>query len=328
VALETAILDVRGGHPSWGAKKIRAWLAQRRPQEPWPALSTISEILDRHGLVRRRKRRLKVPPGASPLDPCVAANDVWGVDFKGWFRTGDGARCDPLSLSDLTTRYILRLQVMRRTDGAHVWPLLEAAFREYGLPLKLRSDNGPPFAAKGAGGLSRLAVLLIKAGVTPERIAAGKPQQNGRHERMHLTVQQETARPPAQSLRAQQRRFEAFRRAFNEERPHEALGQRPPAMLYSPSPRRFTGRLREPDYPAGHEVRRVRQNGEIKWQGHTVFIGEALVGEPLGLEPNDDGSWCVSFGPVELGTLDPNANFAARRAGARPRSTRQPKPPG
>jgi len=223
---------------------------------------------------------------------------------------------------------VLRLQVMRCTDGAHVWPLIEAAFREYGLPLKMRSDNGPPFAAKGAGGLSRFAVQLIKAGVTPERITPGKPQQNGRHERMHLTLKSETASPPAESLRAQQRCFDTFRHAFNEERPHEALGQRPPAELYRPSPRPFSGRLREPGYPCGHEVRRVRHNGEIKWQGQTVFIGEALAGEPVGLEPQDEGSWRVSFGPIELGTLDHKANFTAHRTGARARSVRQTQPPG
>lgn len=321
LALETAILDVRGGHPSWGAKKLRAWLAQRWPQEPWPALSTISEILDRHGLVRRRKRRLKVPPGASPLDPCLAANDVWGVDFKGWFRTRDGARCDPLSLSDLTTRYILRLQVMRRTDGAHVWPLLEAAFRDYGLPLKLRSDNGPPFAAKGAGGLSRLAVLLIKAGVTPERIAAGKPQQNGRHERFHLTMLP-LAKAPAADQAAQAAAFEAFRHEYNHERPHETLGMDTPAEHYRPSTRQMPATPPAPDYPAAAAVRRVRHNGAIKWRGGEIYVSATLAGEPVAVEETETGEWVMRFYAHRLGFIDEKHHRLVRK------STLQPRPAG
>jgi transposase InsO family protein len=320
--VEAAIIAVRARHPSWGAKKILAWLEQRRGGRYWPCVSTIAALLDRHGLVRRRRRRRQAPPMAGPLSGCVAANDVWGIDFKGWFRTGDGRRCDPLSLSDLATRLLLRLQVVDRLDTETVWRLLEAAFRDYGLPLALRSDNGPPFAGTGAGGLSQLAVRVVKAGVMPERIALGRPQQNGRHERMHLTLHQETASPPAASLRAQQRRFDAFCRIFNEERPHEALGQVPPASLYRPSPRRYDGRLREPEYEAGCEVRRVRSNGEIKWGGERVFISSALIGEPVGLVMLADGLWLVRFGPVELGTLDGAGKFDARRAGARPRPAR------
>jgi transposase InsO family protein len=322
-AVEAAILAVRSRHATWGAKKILAKLREGEPKKTWPCLSTVSALLDRHGLVRRRRWRRHVPPMTTALSASVAPNDTWGIDFKGWFRTGDGRRCDPLSLSDLATRLVLRLQVVAALDGETVWRLLEAAFREYGLPLALRSDNGPPFAGTGAGGLSWLAVQVIKAGVMPERIALGRPQQNGRHERMHLTLQQETASPPAASLRAQQRRFDAFRREFNEERPHEALGLVPPARLYVASPRLYSGVLREPEYAADHEVRRVRSNGEIKWGGGLLFISSALVGEPVGLQPIDDGRWLVRFGPVELGTLDAAGKFVARRAGARPRPARQ-----
>ena len=258
----------------------------------------------------------------------TAAHDVWGIDFKGWFRTGDGQRCDPLSLSDLTTRYVLRLQALERTDSEHVWPVFDAAFREFGLPQVMRSDNGPPFASVAVGGLSPLAVRLIKAGVVPERIAPGKPQQNGRQERLHLTVKQETAAPPAATLRQQQRRFDAFRRIFNEERPHEALGQTVPAQHYQPPTRPYSGRLREPEYPADHQVRRVRHNGEIKWGGDLVFITEVLTGEPVAVCEIGDGSWDVRYGPIELGTIDANGKFAARKAGTRPRLARQPQPPG
>jgi transposase InsO family protein len=326
--VKATVVAVRQAHASWGPKKIRAWLQAKHPRQHWPAESTIAELLDRHGLTKRRSVRRHVPPGPTPLSLCPAANDVWGVDFKGWFRTGDGRRCDPLSLSDLSTRYVLRLQVVERCDTGHVWPVIDAAFREFGLPKVMRSDNGPPFAATGAGGLSGLAVRLIKVGVMPERIAPGKPQQNGRHERLHRTVQQETASPPAASWRAQQRRFDAFRRLFNEERPHEALEQTPPAKHYQVSARTYSGRLREPEYASDHEVRRVRRNREIKWRGDLVFLTEALIGEPVGLAEREDGGWDVRYGPIDLGLIDPAGKFIRHKAGVHPRLVSQPQPPG
>ena len=196
----------------------------------------------------------------------------------------------------------MRCQALARTDTDHVWPVLDAAFREFGLPHRLRSDNGSPFASRGAGGLSKLSVRLIKAGVRPERIAPGKPQQNGRHERMHLTLLQDTASPPAHSLREQLKRLRNFQRIYNEQRPHQALGDATPADHYTPSSRRFEGVLREPEYDGEHEVRRVRHNGEIRWQGQTTYISEALVGEPIGFLENDTG-WTVSYGPIVLGTI-------------------------
>jgi putative transposase len=196
-----------------------------------------------------------------------------------------------------------------RPDGEHVWPVLEAAFREYGLPRAIRSDNGPPFASTGAGGLSSLAVKLIKAGVRPERIRPGKPQQNGVHERMHLTVKRETASPPAPTLHAQQRRFDSFRRAFNEERPHEALDQETPAEHFQPSGRAYGGRLREPEYDKADQVRRVHLNGDIKWRGERVFVSTALIGEPIGMFETADGSHHLFFGPVLLGRLDRSGTF-------------------
>lgn len=308
-----SIVGVRVKYPYWGAKKIRAWLREHRGEQSWPVESTISELLSRRGLVKHRRRRRLTPPGP-PLSACAAANDVWGIDFKGWFRTGDGRRCDPLSVSDLATRYVVRLQAFERIDGEAVWPVLDAAFREFGPPLVMRSDNGAPFASTAAGGLSRLAVRLIKAGIRPERIEPGRPQQNGRHERMHLTLKVETASPPAANLRQQQRRFDAFRRVFNEERPHEALGQTPPARHYHPPPRRYSGRLREPDYADGTLVRRVRLKGEIKWRSELVFVSRVLVGEPVGLEPLDDGHWRVHFGPLTLGLLRPDGRFETRKS--------------
>ena len=193
---------------------------------------------------------------------------------------------------------------MERADTEHVWPIFDAALREFGLPERVRSDNGPPFASRAAGGLSRLSVRLIKAGVLPERIEPGKPQQNGRHERFHLTLKRETANPPAANLRAQQRRFDNFRRIYNEDRPHAALRQTPPVRHYAASPRRYSGRLYEPEYENGVQVRRVRQRGEIKWRGELIFVSEVLIGEPVGCEEIGNGIWSLRYGPIPLGTID------------------------
>lgn len=321
-----AVLDVRHRHPTWGPKKIRAWLLRHQPGVMWPAESTIGVLLERHGLVRHRRKRRHVPPCMVPLSACEVPNAVWAVDFKGWFVLGNGKRCDPFTLSDLATRYVLRLQALERPTGALVWPLFDAAFREFGLPSGIRSDNGTPFASVGAGGLSRLAVKLIKAGVTPERIEPAKPQQNGCHERMHRTLKAEATQPPGYDTRAQQRRFNAFRREFNEERPHEALGQAVPADHYRPSERRYSGCLREPEYGDDQEIRRVRSSGEIKWAGERIFISEALIGEPVGLHEIEDGLWLVQYGPIELGAIDHKGRFKRLAGGARAKP--QGPPPG
>jgi putative transposase len=296
-------LAVRRAHPTWGPVKVRAWLARRAPETAWPAASTIGALFDREGLTVKRRLRRRCPPSSAPFAHCGAANDVWCIDFKGWFLTGDGTHCEPLTLSDAYSRYLLRCQAMARLDTEHVWPVLDAAFREYGLPRRLRSDNGSPFASRGAGGLSKLSVKVIKAGVMPERIAPGKPQQNGRLERLHLTLLQDTANPPARSLREQLERLRAFQSLYNEERPHAALGNDTPAEHYAVSPRHFDGVLRTPTYEPDHTVRRVRHNGEIRWQGNTIYISEALIGEPIGLLEDEDGGWTACYGPIALGVI-------------------------
>ena len=298
-----AVLEVRHRYPSWGPRKVKAYLDDRCGDRRWPSASTIGNLFDRAGLTRPRKRRRRIAPQSLPFVACRSPNDVWCVDFKGWFLTGDGIQVDPLTLSDGLSRYLLRCEALGRPDEAHVWPVIREAFHEFGLPLAMRSDNGPPFASHGAAGLSRLAVKLIKAGVLPERIAPGKPQQNGRHERMHLTLKQETASPPAKSLAQQMDRFQAFQRIYNHERPHEALGQVPPARVYRPSPRPWDGQLRPPQYSDGAKVRRVRSNGEIKWRSKAIFITKALAGEPVGLLEIDEELWQVKYGPILLGTL-------------------------
>jgi transposase InsO family protein len=295
-------LEVRRAHPTWGPVKVLAFLERKSPRTAWPAASTIGELFDREGLTVKRKLRRRSPPSSAPFAGCEAANDVWCIDFKGWFLTGDGMRCEPLTITDAYSRYLLRCQALAHTDTDHVWPVLDAAFREFGLPHYMRSDNGSPFASRGAGGLSRLSVKLIKAGVTPERIAPGKPQQNGRHERMHLTLLQDVANPPAPTMREQLKRLRSFQHLYNQERPHQSLDNATPADRYQASSRRFHGILRKPEYADDQDVRSVRHNGEIKWQGNTIYISEALIGEPVGLAEDQDG-WTVSYGPIVLGTI-------------------------
>lgn len=303
-AIAERCLAVRRAHPTWGPAKVRAWLERHDPEAVWPVASTIGVLFDREGLTVKRKLRRRATPSSAPFAACGGANEVWCIDFKGWFLTGDGTHCEPLTLSDAHSRYLLRCQALGRSDTEHVWPVLDAAFREFGLPLRLRSDNGPPFASTGAGGLSRLAVRVIKAGVRPERIAPGQPQQNGRLERLHLTLLRDTAAPPARSLREQLDRFRDFQRIYNEDRPHAALGNDTPAEHYALSPRRWGGVLREPEYPAGQAVRRVRPNGAIRWRDGEVYLTQALAGEPVGLAERQDGGWAVRFGPIELGVID------------------------
>ena len=302
-AVEAIIVAGRAAHPTWGAKKLRVLLEREHPGMVCPARSTIAAILSRYGLVVPRKRRRRTPAQESPFASCESPNAVWCVDFKGWFRTGDGSRCEPLTLSDAYSRYLLRCQSLGSTEGAWVRPLMEAAFREYGLPWAMRSDNGSPFASRGVAGLSALSVWWIKLGIVPERIDPGEPQQNGRHERMHLTLKGETACPPEWSLRAQQGRFDGFRREYNEVRPHEALGMATPASVYVPSGRSYPARLEDPAYPREWSCRRVCDRGEFRWQVTKVFLGRALDGELVGLEPLGGRYWRVWFSRVALGVL-------------------------
>lgn len=313
------LIAVRQRYPTWGPRKVKAWLELNNPGTVWPVASTIGLVFDRAGLTCVRKRRHRTPPFDQPFGDVVASNDTWCADFKGWFRTGDGMRVDPLTITDAHSRYLFRCEAVARTGELHVWPVFLWAFMEFGMPLRLRTDNGPPFATVAAGGLSRLAVKLIKAGVIPERIEPGRPQQNGRHERMHLTLKNDTAAPPAANLAAQKVRFEEFRHIYNSERPHEALGQVPPATVYQRSHRQYEG-LKSPEYAEPIQVRRVRTSGEIKWKGHLIFVSEALIGEPVGLREIDDDTWLLEYGPVTLGTIKGKAGLQKVGSGARSRA--------
>jgi len=311
--LVAAALALRERHPTWGPKKLRRTLADRLPEVAPPARSTIGDWLRKEGLTQSRRPRKRCPPFSSPFLAADAPNAVWCADFKGWFMTGDRQRCDPLTISDAMSRYLLRCQAVAQTDGEHVRPVFDAAFCEFGLPLAIRSDNGPPFASVGAGGLSRLAVWWIKLGVRPERIEPGKPTQNGRHERLHRTLKADAADPPAASLAEQQRRFDEFRAVYNHERPHEALEFATPGALYRASDRTYPRALREPDYPDDCAVRRVRSNGVIKWAGDLIFVSEALIGEPVAIEETEEGEWRVRYADVELGCIDKSGRLRRRK---------------
>jgi len=302
--LAAMILAVRRERPTWGPRKVRAWLGERYPGCPWPAASTIGDLLTRHGLTVPRRRRRRTPPRTQPFGQCRGANDLWCVDFKGWFRTGDGRPCHPLTASDAWSRYLLRCQGMERIRQDEVRAVLESAFRDYGLPQAIRTDNGPPFASRGLGGLSRLSVWWLKLGLAVERIDPGEPQQNGRLERLHRTLKAETASPPRATGGSQQRAFDRFRETYNDERPHEALGQRPPATAYRPSERLYPRRLPVVEYPEGLTVRTVRHDGCMRWRGRMVFVSETLKGEPVGLEPVADGRWVVYFCDLPLAVID------------------------
>jgi transposase InsO family protein len=300
------LLDYKKRWPRWGAPKLLARLQREIGAAHCPAESTVSEILKRHGLSFVRRRARRATPSSLPLQHAVAPNAVWCVDFKGWFCTGDGLKCTPLTLTDAYSRYLLRCQGLGGSTATElVQPIMISAFREYGLPRAMRSDNGTPFASSALGGLSKLSVWWLRLGIKLERIEPGKPQQNGRHERFHRTLEEHTARPAASSLGAQQRRFESFRHEYNHERPHEALDQSPPAEHYEPSPREYPGRLLPPrDYPDDWQKRRVRLGGQMKWGGRAVSITKALEGHFVGLEPIGEGRWAVWFENLELGIFE------------------------
>jgi len=302
--MEELVIALREQHPSWGAPKIRERIERDHAQLALPAESTIGAILKRNGLTVARKRRPRSRPSSEPLAHAAASNQVWSADFKGWFRTQDGTRIDPLTISDNYSRYLFRCQSVAAPDTSHSKPVFEAAFREFGLPQRIRTDNGAPFGSNGESGLTGLSAWWIKLGILPERIAAGKPQQNGRHERMHRTLKQETASPPAANRRRQQERFDRFRQEYNEQRPHQALGQQTPDSYYEPSPRPYPERLQEAEYPLHWQVRRVSPGGQMRWAKAYVFLAHALEREPVGLEPIDDRLWRVWFHSYEVGIFE------------------------
>jgi putative transposase len=302
--IERQVLELRRAHMRWGPRKLKRVLERDQGEQRWPAASTMGEMLRREGLAVSRVKRRRTPPYTQPFAAADAANRVWCADFKGWFRTQDGERIDPFTLSDAHSRYLLRCQGVEKADHERVRGICEAAFREYGMPEAMRSDNGAPFASRAVAGLSRLAVWWMKLGIVPERIAPGHPEQNGRHERMHRTLQQETASPVAANRRAQQKAFDRFRQEYNHLRPHEALAMQTPASCYQASSREYPARVREAEYGSALRVRRVQPHGEFYWKHQPVFLSEVLSNERIGLLPVEERGYIVFFGRFPLARFD------------------------
>jgi transposase InsO family protein len=288
----------------WGATKLLEVLRERHPEHRWPTRSTVNALLDRQGLLRkqRRRRASTAHPGAGVLQT-TGPNQVWPADFKGQFKTRDGIYCYPLTVTDHFSRAILLCRGLPSTRSADARAAFLQLFREVGLPEAIRTDNGVPFASTGLHGLAPLNVWWMQLGIVHQRIRPGRPQANGTHERMHRELKRETL-PAAATARAQQRRFDRFRRRYNEERPHEALGNRRPASLWGPSNRPYPTRVLPPVYPAHCEVRRVRSRGEIKFRGRMPFLSEVLAGEYIGLEEVGDGAWDIVYYQTVLGRFD------------------------
>ena len=298
-----ALVELRRRHPTWGAKKLLAVLHRRRPQWPLPGRSTVCNLLHRHGLVRRKAARRAIGHPGKPASLILSPNHVWCADFKGQFRMGNGRYCYPLTVTDGHSRYLLACHGLTSTavDGAK--PVFSRLFHEYGLPQYIRTDNGVPFATNTLARLSRLSAWWVRLGVLPQLIEPGKPQQNGRHERMHRTLKAETTRPPAAALPSQQARFDTFRREFNEQRPHEALDQNTPSTVYQPSARTMPAKIPPLEYPDRFEVRYVSANGGIRWNNSWVNVSTVCIGEYVGLEEIEDGVWNIYFGTLRLGRL-------------------------
>lgn len=302
--VEQALVSLRREHPSWGPVTLLDRLAKLHPHLALPAASTAGEILKRHGLISARKRRIRHRHPGRPYVEMHEPNDVWTADFKGEFLTRDHRYCYPLTIADGCSRYLLCCRGQRSVAYSGARAGFEAAFRTYGLPLQILTDNGTPFASCAIGGLSRLSAWWIKLGIHPVRIEPGCPQQNGRHERMHRTLKAEVTRPPAANLAAQQRLLERFRRCYNEERPHRALEGEVPAAHYCVSARVYPERIPEIAYPGHFKRPKVGANGCVSWRSKFIFVSEVLAGERLGFEPIDDGIWSVHFGPVLLARFD------------------------
>ena len=298
-----ALLQARRRHPSWGGKKLLALLHKRHPSWDLPHRSTVCDILKRHGMVPHTRHRRRIGHPGKPTSLILAPNDLWSADFKGQFKTGNGRYCYPLTVADGFSRYLLGCQGLTSTAVDEAKPVFTRLFKEYGLPTRIRTDNGVPFATNTLARLSRLSAWWVRLGILPEFIEPGNPQHNGRHERMHRTLKAETTRPAAGSLAAQQRRFNAFREEFNHERPHEALDQQTPASYYRPSTREMPSTVPPLEYPDRYEVRYVSANGGIRWNRDWVNVSIVCVGEYVGLEEIDNGIWNVYFGPLKLGRL-------------------------
>jgi transposase InsO family protein len=302
-AIEAQIVAAREQY-RWGATKLVAILRGRAPELRWPARSTVNDILDRHALLSKRRRRTRWPhPGGGPVQT-ARPNQVWPADFKGQFKTGDGRYCYPLTVTDHFSRRLLVCRGLRGVTTAETQPVFRALFRRVGLPDAIRTDNGVPFVGAGRNGLSRLAVWWMQLGIVHQRIRPAQPQENGSHERMHRELKRETTQPAAASLRRQQQRFDKFQARYNAERPHEALGLQTPDACWQPPRRAYPERLLAPEYAAHLEIRKVSPTGSFSLGGRFVFLSEVLAGHHIALEEVDNGIWNIVYYRTCLGRVD------------------------
>jgi putative transposase len=318
-------IEYKSQHLTWGPKKILVKLNEKYPQYNWPSPTRLYEIFKDYHLVTKRRLKDRVPATA-PLGDLSACNDTWAIDLKGWFLTGDGRKCEPLTITDCYSRYLIHCMHMHKHNAECVWSVLERAFLEYGLPNRLRSDNGPPFGCVGAGRLTKLSVNLIKAGVIPEWIRPGHPEENGRHERFHLTLKQEAASPPKDTLQKQVQALSEFKYEYNFERPHEALGMQTPASCYQSTTRKWDGILRSPEYDTSKTIlRKVCQSGCIWLSQREFYIGQALTGEYVAIQENEEGKRELFFGPVYLGKFDETKGLEKPKITARRKAVEKHK---
>lgn len=306
--IQEALLELRRRRRTWGSKKLLKILSKKHPDWSLPARSTCCDIFARNGLVRRKRQRRKPGHPGRPTTPITRPNEVWTADFKGEFKTRDGRYCYPLTIVDSYSRFLLSCQALNSTSTSEALPVFRRVFDQYGLPDRIRTDNGGPFAAVSLGRLSRLSVWWVRLEICPELIQPGQPSQNGRHERLHRTLKDETLRPPAGNRNAQQRRFNHFQDEYNNERPHESLDQETPASYYQPSDRKRPVQLPSFDYPDHFETRLVGSNGGIRWRSQHVFVSHTCAGERLGLEAIDTDLWDVYLGPRRIGRLNEKHN--------------------
>jgi putative transposase len=305
------ILKLKYEWPRWGPKKVLGHLVRKAPDIIWPSTTTIGNIFDKNGLTKRRRLKKRLAQRTDPLGECNNSNEIWCIDFKGWSLTKDQKKCDPFTLMDAFSRYLLCCQKLYVNDTHHVWAVFERLFREYGLPLRVRSDNGPPFATLGAGRLSKLSINLIKAGVMPEWIDPGEPQQNGRHERMHLTLEQEGI-DVSKDLNSQLKKLEEFTNYYNFIRPHEALNQKCPGDVYQSSSRYWNGKLQSPEYSNEYQVGKVKSCGKMSWKGREIYIGRVFENEPIGMKKEEE-NFKAYYGSILLGTIRENSLEIERR---------------
>jgi len=298
------IIEVKAQFKYWGPKKIKDYLMTTQPQHYWPSDSTVGEILKRGGWVKPRRRVSRVSVYPEHLTQSENACHVWNIDFKGDVKLGNGQRCYPLTLSDDFSRYLLCCQGLESTARLPVKALLEDAFREFGQPEVVKSDNGVPFAARTIGGLSQLSIWLIQHGIIPERIDKGKPTQNGRHERLHKTLKEAVMKPPRQSMKAQQRGFDKFRYEYNELRSHESLGRQAPSKVFKESKVKYSEQPPAINYDTDKVVRKVKPSGEISWKNKNIYLGQILAGECIGLAETENDRFEIYYSFLHIGYLN------------------------